>query len=63
MSLVQKLFFIAAKHNFTVNVKHIPGTNNSIADALSRLQMAKFFKLAPSASPRGTLIPPQAWNI
>ena len=63
MSLVRKLFFIAAKHNFTVNVKHIPGTNNSIADALSRLQMAKFFKLAPSASPRGTLIPPQAWNI
>ena len=33
MSLVRKLFFIAAKHSFTVNFKQIPGTNNSIADA------------------------------
>ena len=63
MSLVRKLFFIAAKYNFTVNIKHIPGTNNTIADALSRLQMAKFRQLAPSASPRETRIPPQAWII
>ena len=63
MSLVRKLFFIAAKYNFTVNIKHIPGTNNTIADALSRLQMAKFRQLAPTASPRETRIPPQAWII
>ena len=35
MSLVRKLFFIAAKDNFTVNVKHIPGIDNTIADTLS----------------------------
>ena len=61
MTLIRKLFFITAKHNFTVNVKHIPGTNNSIADALSRLQMVKFRQLAPKAHPIETKIPPQAW--
>ena len=63
MSLVRKLFFIAAKHNFTINIKHIPGTDNSIADALSRLQMDRFRQLAPTASPTETTIPLQAWNV
>ena len=41
MSLVRSLFFIAAKHN-TVMIRHIPGLDNSIADALSRLQLSQF---------------------
>ena len=35
MSLVRKLFFIAATHHFNIRFLHIQGTNNGIADALS----------------------------
>ena len=33
-NLLCELFFTAAKHNFTVNASHIPGTSNVLADAL-----------------------------
>lgn len=60
--LLRKLFFIAAKHNFTVNVSHISGTSNVLADALSRSQVRKFFQLAPDANQQQTRIPPSIWN-
>ena len=63
MSLIRKLFFIAAKYNFTINVTHIAGTDNSIADALSRFQMSKFRRLAPTASLQETQLPQEIWNI
>ena len=37
MDLAQKIFLISATHNFLVKFQHIPGTNNPIADVLSRL--------------------------
>ena len=49
MSLVRSLYFSAAQHEFHVAVQHIPGINNSIADALSRFQEKKFRHLAPHA--------------
>ena len=61
MAFIRKLLFITTKHNFIVNVIHIPDTNNSIADALSRLQLVKFQQLAPNAYPVETKILPQAW--
>ena len=63
MSLLQRLFFITAKHEFTVNVRHIPGVNNRLADHLSRLQLAQFFRLAPGTAQVQTQIPPAAWQI
>ena len=36
-TLLRKLFFIAAQNNFTVIIKHLPGTKNCIADAISRM--------------------------
>ena len=63
MSLLRRLFFLTAKHEFTVNVKHIPGVNNRLADHLSRLQLAQFFRLAPGAAQAHTQIPPAAWQI
>lgn len=51
---------MATKYNFTVNS---PGTNNAVADALSRFQMVKFRQLALAASQRETQIPLQAWII
>ena len=51
MSLVRPLYLHAAKHGYTVSFKHIYGTSNPIADALSRFQMNKFFMLMPHANP------------
>ena len=47
MDLVRDLFFIAANNNFNEMIRHIPGINISIADALSRLQLSRFRALAP----------------
>ena len=46
-NLLCELFFTAAKHNFTVNASHIPGTSNVLADALFHSQGRRFFQLAP----------------
>ena len=63
MSLLRKLFFVAARFEFTVNVKHIPGLDNSIADCLSRSQLNKFFRLVPAAQKHPTRIPAHAWQV
>ena len=60
MVLVRRLFFVAASHNFTVVLQHIPGTDNAIADALSRMQMTRFRSLAPLALTTPTAIPAPA---
>ena len=60
MSLIRKLFFLAATHNFTINIQHVPGTDNSIADALYRFQMSKFRRIAPAASVEETHSPSEA---
>ncbi len=62
-NLLRKLFFISAKHQFTINITHIPGLDNSIADSLSRLQVSRFRQLAPNADHHQTQIPPEAWSF
>ena len=57
MQLVRTLFFTAATHNFTVMLQHIAGTNNGIADSLSRSQFRRFRCLAPHADEEATPIP------
>ena len=57
MHLVRALFFVAARHNFHVTVTHIAGTDNGIADALSRFHLQRFAQLAPDADPDPTPIP------
>ena len=57
IALACKIFLISAKYNFFVMFKHIPGSNNPIADALSCLQMQKFHQLAPDTHPIATPIP------
>ena len=57
MHLVRTLFFIAACHNFHVMICHIPGIDNSIADALSRMQLTRFRSLAPDAKDHPTPLP------
>ena len=57
MSLLCTLFLTAAKNNFTVSLKHLPGKSNEIADALSRKQFTRFFHLAPQAEQLPTPTP------
>lgn len=59
--LFRKLFFLAAKGNFNIALKHLPGVNNQIADALSRAQVDRFRILAPKANLEATTTP--AWLI
>ncbi len=57
MYLVRALFLVAAHNNFNVLIWHVLGTNNCIADALSRLRLPLFRALAPEARPYPTPIP------
>nr|XP_002739190.1 PREDICTED: uncharacterized protein LOC100369835 [Saccoglossus kowalevskii] len=57
MSLVRAIFFTAANGNFHVMIAHIRGTNNSIADSLSRLQMKQFRQLVPDAATEPVTLP------
>ena len=66
MTLVQTLYFCAARYNMHIMITHITGTNNCIADAISRFQMDRFRSLAPQAksqtNPNLTLPTPSSAN-
>lgn len=62
-ALLRKLFFIAANNEFVVKVAHIAGINNSIADSLSRSQIATFRRLAPNAELNPTCVPQGVWDV
>ena len=57
VALFRHLFLVAASANFTIFLQHIPGKENSIADALSRNQINRFFSLVPQANPNPTPLP------
>ena len=63
MKLVRFLVLQCLKYNVLFCARHIPGTNNNIADALSRFQMERFRKAAPQADSTGTPIPEFVWVI
>lgn len=50
MALVHILYLCAAQYNIHILVTHLAGTDNSIADALSRFQVHRFCQLAPGAA-------------
>ena len=61
--LLRQLFFITAKHSFSIHIVHIPGKINKFVDRLSRLQIEQFLKMASTggrphtnSSPSMTLI-------
>ena len=61
MKLLRELFFTAANHNFSVQLVHIPGQHNPVADALSCTSYHGFSPLPH----RWTCIPPlphQSWQ-
>ena len=58
MKFIRCILGKAAHHNFILYIQHIAGVKNDIADALSRFQMDRFHKLAPSAATHPTQLPP-----
>ena len=60
VDLVRCLFVISMKHNnyFLVQARHVPGVSNGIGDALSHLQMQRFWALTPIADQRPCIILP-----
>ena len=57
MSLLRQVSFLAAHHAFMYRVQHVAGHDNATADALSRLQLARFRTLQPTAQPTPTPMP------
>ena len=63
MTLIRKLFIFAASNNFLISFKHVLGTYNPIADALSRFQVMRFRHLMPDAEEQPTAIPETVWEL
>ena len=59
MHLVRCLSLIEATYDFTIVSEHLPGKHNSLADALSRDNLAYFLSYHPQAQPDPTPIPIQ----
>ena len=58
MIFVRKLVLVCLRHNILFKVENISGFKNTLADALSRLQIERFKKLAPAyMDPMPTAIP------
>ena len=57
MHLMRCLFFCAARFQFCLSARHIPGALNCKADALSRNKMPLFFSICPQARQRPEVVP------
>ena len=68
MFFVRKLVLTCLKNNIIFKAKHVMGLHNDLADSLSRLQIQKFYSLAPASMDKmPTDIPmslqPQNWAL
>ena len=63
MSLLRRLVLSALKLNIHIKARHLAGTKNSLADALSRGQFHRFRALAPHADMSPTVIPAHLWRL
>lgn len=58
MPFLRRLIWIANCDEFVLTARHISGSKNQIADALSHFALQKFRLLAPDADPLPTPVPP-----
>ena len=56
-SLLRTLAFVTAVLDISLTARHLPGIQNTSADALSRDKLPLFFSLNPQASPIPAIIP------
>lgn len=61
--LLRHLVLTCLRINCFVSAVHVPGVDNSVADALSRFQWDRFRQLAPEAEQRGIPCPERLWSI
>ncbi|OCT70392.1 hypothetical protein XELAEV_18037310mg [Xenopus laevis] len=61
--LLRHLVLCCLVNNIWVRAKHILGTRNEIADALSRFQLQRFQRLAPEADKESTDCPQHLWGL
>ena len=62
--LIRTLLFLAATHNFNMNITHIPGVDNVFADLLSRGQVQRFLESTDQHDRSPTIplpLPIQTW--
>lgn len=57
--LLRIVAFLAAILDMRITARHLPGTKNAAADALSRNNLRLFLSLNPQASPVPAIIPPE----
>ena len=57
------MYLVAAKNEFTISLQHISGSDNKLADLLSRLQVDAFHQMSPNADEHPTQLPPEVWDI
>ncbi len=58
MHMLRCLFFILAFWGFHLRSVHIPGLDNTAADAISRDKLSSFFQVCPHADRQASPIPP-----
>ena len=63
MQLIRTLCFTSAHFKFTIRTKHLPGTQNVAADALSRGNPQLFLSLTPQAHLTPNPIPRSCGNF
>ena len=63
MHILRRLHFLCALHGIDVSAVHIPGVENTLADALSRNDLPLFFLSHPKASEHPTPVPPHLWDM
>lgn len=61
--LLRHLVLRCLQLNIFLYAVHLPGVDNTLADALSRFQWDKFRDLAPSADQQGVRCPRGLWSI
>ena len=62
MHLIRSLVAVCLEYNILFKAVHIPGLDNSLADAISRFQLNRFRELAPWADANPTVIPTNTWR-
>jgi hypothetical protein len=61
---MRTLLFIAASHDFNMNISHIAGVDNTCADLLSRGQVTRFLESPGQHDPSPTTpspLPARTW--
>lgn len=63
MVILRSLTLHCLRLNIAIKSKHVSGSSNQIADALSRFEFQRFRELAPDADQDPTPVPSHLWNI